>query len=136
MKDKKITAKERIAKLEVDSAYRKEIFKGLLAHLTKGYSLDCYAPLSAERIHEYLQRYPNEFSCEELQETIRQAKTNWEDIGTRQSNGSCLGNSRSWVYNMINRYNWTDKVKVETKGEQQVNVNIVSYAKSAKPKLS
>lgn len=128
MKGKKLTAKELKAKLEQDKKKRIEIFKELCAHLKKGYSLDCFVPLSEQSIRTYLTKYPEEFDRAEFELSLRQAKQSWEDIGYRQSTGSCVGNSRSWYYNMVNRYGWREKIDIEAEHKGDMKVSIVSYA--------
>lgn len=132
MRGKKLTAREQKEKLEKDANERKKVFKELLAHLRAGYSLDCFSTISDTTIRTYLKQYPIEFDEEEFIQALRDGKQGWEEIGKRQSNGSCLGNSRSWYYNMVNRYGWHEKAQVETKHDGQINVSVVSYA-SKKP---
>jgi hypothetical protein len=128
MRGKKLTAKERRAKLESDKNERRKIFKELCEHLSRGLSLDCFSPLSEKSIKTYLNSYPEEFVEEELVEAMRKGKQYWEELGSRQANGSCLGNSRTWYYNMANRYGWREKLEVEAEHKGQVNVSVISYA--------
>jgi hypothetical protein len=130
MKSKKMSASERKAKIEKDKIERRKVFKELCDHVRQGYSLDCFGPLSDTSIRTYIKSYPEEFVEEELALAIRHAKAYWEQIGRRQSDGSCLGNSRSWYYNMANRYGWRDKVEIEAEHKGQISVNVVSYASS------
>ncbi len=133
MKGKKLSCQERTEKLERDASYRKQIFKDLLVHISKGFSLDCFSALSENTIRTYIKQYPTEFVQEELEQAMRDGKESWEQIGYRQSNGSCLGNSRSWFYNMAHRYKWSDRVQVEAEHKGQVAVNVVSYASTKAP---
>lgn len=130
MKGKKLSHKERVEKLEQDTTERKRVFKELCEHVSKGYSLDCFGPLGTDSIRKYLKVYPEEFVQEELDNSLRQGKEYWETIGSKQANGQCLGNSRTWFYNMSNRYGWRDKIDVEAEHKGQLAVNIVSYASS------
>jgi len=133
MKGKKLSVKERREKIENDEHYRKQVFKELCDHVARGYSSDCFGPLSYETIVKYLSLYPKEFCEEEFIEAQRKGKEMWEGIGQRQSNGSCLGNSRSWFYNMAHRYKWSDRVQVENEHKGQVAINVVSYASTQRP---
>lgn len=128
MKGKKVGAKERLERLEKDKKERAKVFAALLKHVRAGYSLDCFGPLSVGSIRSMLKRFSNEFCEEELEHAIREGKAFWEDIGRRQSNGSCLGNSRSWYYNMVNRFGWREKVDIAAEHKGEVSVNVVSYA--------
>lgn len=132
MKRKKLTIEEQEKKFLKDPKYRKEIFKALLEHIERGYSIDCFSELSDSAIEEALQKFPKEFVRGELVKSQRRAKEMWEDIGARQSNGNCMGNSRAWYYNMVNRYGWHEKSEVKATHDGQVNVSIVNYG-SQKP---
>lgn len=133
MKGKKLTAKERQDKLESDEQFRRVVFKDLCAHLAKGHSIDCFSALSENTIRSYINLYPKEFVGVEIEQALRDGKEMWESLGTRQANGSCLGNSRTWFYNMAHRYKWSDRVEVQNEHKGQVAVNIVSYASTKLP---
>jgi hypothetical protein len=130
---KKLNFKERMKRLHSSSKDREKVFKDLIAHIRKGYSLDCFGPLSDTMIKKFCEDYPVEFDENELVEAMRGAKEHWEDIGHKQALGSCLGNSRSWYYNMVNRYGWHEKAQVETEHKGAVSVNVVSYASKKPP---
>lgn len=127
MAKKKMTSAELKAKLEADKQFRKKIFEELCEHLKRGFSLDCFPALSDNSILEYTKTYPLEFPKEDLVDAQRAGKEGWEDIGRRQALGSCLGNSRSWYYNMANRYGWKDKLDIDADHKGQVQVEIVNY---------
>ncbi len=127
MRGKKLSAKERGEKIARDKKERARIFKELCDHVSAGYSLDCFAPLSAPTIQAYFTRY-EEFDREEFELSLRKGKQMWEGIGRKQATGECLGNSRSWYYNMANRYGWREKLEVEAEHKGQISVNVVSYA--------
>ena len=132
MKGKKLTYNERVLKLESDSTERRRVFNMLLTHLGRGFSIESFGELSFNSIKRYLNLFKEEFVQEELDEALRKGRETWEDIGNRQANGQCLGNSRTWFYNMANRYGWRDKIDIEAEHKGQLAVNIVSYA-SSKP---
>lgn len=132
MAKKEVSAKEHSEKIALDKIYREKLFRELCAHVSKGYSIDCFPPLSENSIREYLSLYKEEFCREKLDIALRKGKGFWEDIGTRQASGHCMGNSRTWFYNMAHRYKWSDRVDVSTEHKGTVAVNIVNYA-SKKP---
>ena len=76
-----------------------------------------------------LKNYKEEFCEEELALALRDGKQGWESIGRRQSEGTCLGNSRSWYYNMAARYKWSDRMHIESETKGTLNVNVVQYSK-------
>lgn len=128
-KDKKLNATEFNAQFGSDALLRANTFRALLLHLRDGYSMDCFGPMSEKSIFEATKNHPLDFKLEEIEIALRDAKTGWERIGRQQAIGTCVGNSRSWYYNMSNRYGWSDKQKVETSGSQALNVSIVNYSK-------
>lgn len=128
MKGKKMTTSERMQKLEEDKTERRKIFKELLAHVEQGLSVESFGPLSDVSIRKYLNLYKEEFVQEELDEAKRKGRAYWEAVGKRQANGECLGNSRTWFYNMANRFGWRKKLEVEAEHKGQISVNVISYA--------
>ena len=128
MKGRKATYKERVSKIEADKSERRKVFEKLLAHLRRGYSLESFAELSTVSIRKYINLFKEEFVEEELDEAMRQGRLAWEDIGHKQATGACLGNSRTWYYNMANRYGWRDKLDLQAEHKGQVAVSVVSYA--------
>lgn len=135
MKKDKPPIKERMKHYSESPEARIKCFKLLCKHVREGKSLDCFSELGDESIREFMKLYPDEFNAVELKEAMRGGKEMWETIGHRQAVGTCLGNSRSWYYNMANRYGWRDKLDIEAEHKGNVNVNIVSYA-SSKPSSS
>lgn len=129
-KKQKLGIRERIALLNSSAPARRKCFQGLINHLVSGFSIDCYGEVSEKTIEEFLVRYPDEFVLEELQDAMRRGKAGWERIGRQQADGSCMGNSRSWQYNMINRYKWTDRTEVKSDVNSNVSIQVISYADS------
>ena len=132
MKGRRLTGKERREVLESDAAERRKMFKELCRHLACGYSRDCFEWLSENQIKVYIEKFPEEFVISELEDAMRRGKIFWEGVGRKQSLGECMGNSRSWYYNMANRYGWREKVDIDADVKGSVNVNVVSYASTKK----
>lgn len=125
-----------LEKLHASTEARKATFKELKKHLVAGFSLDAFPPLSEKTIKEFTMKYPLEFPLHELDQAMREAKTGWERIGRQQADGSCLGNSRSWQYNMINRYGWRDKIEQSVDVSGQVSIAVISYADTKRAESS
>jgi hypothetical protein len=132
MKGKKINAKERIENLRINKDARKAVFKELITHVKSGLSMDCFGPLSENTISLFLKDFKEEFIQEDLDDAIRHAKGYWEGLGRAQANGTCMGNSRSWYYNMAQRYGWRDKIDIQAEHKGSVEVSIVNYAGATK----
>ena len=133
MKSSRASYKERLERLEADKKERERVFKMLLAHLRRGYSLESFEELSPNTIKRYINLFKEEFVQEEIDEAMRAGRCVWEGIGYKQSTGECLGNSRSWYYNMANRYGWRDKIELEAEHTGQVQVQVVSYSSTKRP---
>ena len=129
---KKETSRERLLKYSTDSGARKQLCADLCRHLEQGYSMESFSKVSTRILRTYLKDYKEDFDPEDIEQAMQTGRQGWEQIGRRQADGQCLGNSRSWYLNMSNRYGWTDKQHIEVDGKQAVSVNIVSYA-SSKP---
>lgn len=128
MKGKKLTYKERIAKLEVDKSARRKLFIDLCAHVSRGMSMESFSQVTTNTLKSYFKRYPDEFDGEEYEMSLQLGRDFWEGLGRRQASGDCLGNSRTWYYNMSNRYGWSDRQQVETEHKGSVNVNVMNYS--------
>ena len=128
MKGRKLTVKERAAAIEAKADERRKIFKELCSHVAGGYSVASFPELSETSIRDYLNRFKDEFIQEELDLALRRGRVMWEGIGKRQADGQCLGNSRSWYYNMANRYGWREKIDIEAEHKGSIEVQVVSYA--------
>src|ERR1700742_1471459 len=113
MKGKKLTLKEKMAKLEADKNERRRLFVNLCAHVAQGLSLESFSEISDQTIYRFLRDYPEEFNREELEIAKKKGREWWENIGKAQASGVCLGNSRTWFYNMANRYGWREKLELE-----------------------
>jgi hypothetical protein len=94
--------------------------------------MDSFPALSDKTIEQYLIDYPEEFDQNTLDQARRVGKSHWENIGHEQATGKCLGNSRSWYYNMSNRYGWSDRQQVKSDVQGSMQVQVISYA-SPKP---
>jgi hypothetical protein len=105
----------------------------LCQHLENGFSVESFEYLSKATILELIKKYPDEFNDDDLEHARRLGRDSWERIGLRQALGDCIGNSRTWFYNMANRYGWRDKIDVESEHKGQVQVSVVSYAKGKQP---
>jgi hypothetical protein len=127
-KESKLSAKELAIQLQIDPNLRTDLFKKLLKHVKDGFSLDCFSLIGYDAIQKYLKEYPLEFVQEELDTAIREAKGFWEGIGRDQSIGKCMGNSRAWYYNMVNRYGWRERVDVKADVTGSVSVEVINYA--------
>jgi hypothetical protein len=107
------------------------IFERLLKHIGRGLSFEGFADLSMHTIEKYLEKYPEEFNRERYQKALKKGRSWWESIGQRQTEGTCNGNSRTWYYNMSNKYGWSERQQVQADTKTSGTINIISYASKA-----
>jgi hypothetical protein len=121
------TYRERRNALEDDEQYRTWIHKKLLAHLREGLSAQCFGIIDKTTMAEAIKNHPESFDLREIEHAIDEGQAMWEKLGHAQANGKNLGNSRTWYYNMSNRYGWSERSKQEIDSKQAVTVSVVSY---------
>lgn len=115
-------------KLAVDSQEeRTKIREELVTHLAKGLSIDSYIGLSKNHMKKLVDLYQQEFVGDDIDQAIQQGLLYWEELGRSQADGSCLGNSRTWYYNMSNRYGWSERSEVKSESKHNHTVNVVKY---------
>jgi hypothetical protein len=128
MKGRKMTIRERQQLMRTSAIERRKVFRELCEHVAKGYSVECFPELQAKMLGDYQKLYPEEFVQEELDVAKQRGQRMWEGLGHAQASGNCLGNSRTWYYNMSNRYGWRDRVDVKAEHSGGVQFSVVSYA--------
>lgn len=112
-----------------DAKLRKELFLSLCEHLSQGLSIQCFSKVAPRFLKEVMTKFPEDFPQDVIELAITDGQDWWENLGKDQSNGKNPGNSRTWYYNMSNRYGWCDKVDLKAKHEGSLNVSIVNYSK-------
>jgi len=117
--------KQFLVALKTDKELQTLVSHELLQHVRDGFSLDSFKFLSVSEIGEAVKEG---WVCEkELEKATREGKGYWEGLGRAQSNGTCIGNSKSWYYNMSNRYGWRDRFDVASEHKGNIEVSVVSY---------
>ncbi len=119
---------------EGDKDARIELCRQLCSHLADGYSIECFSEVSTKRLARLMDTYEGEFPAETIDKARNVGRYGWELIGKRQADGRCLGNSRTWFYNMSNRYGWRDKVDTISESKGSLSVNVVNYSSTRSDK--
>ncbi len=108
---------------------RKKVLGAYCEHVSSGFKGDSFE-IDKKIIEKCFQEFRDEFEHEHglsIEAAEREGLRFWESVGRSQALGECLGNARAWIYNMANRYGWTDKQRVEQEHKGTVAVNIVQY---------
>lgn len=92
---------------------RRAVFRELVAHLEQGFTLECFPLLSRPALRRYIEKYPEDFPAEELQQALRIARKKDEAVGLAASSGQYMAgfepsrfNVAAWIFRMKNRYGW------------------------------
>jgi transposase len=101
--------------------YEPEFCEEVVDFMAKGYSKEAVAghlQIDSDTLKEWNKKYPD-FSTA-LKQGVELSRKFWEATAinhiTHTAKGTQL-NSTAWIFNMKNRFNWTDKKEVEL-GEQ------------------
>lgn len=118
----------RVMKFGRPSKYKRKY--NLLAFdlLTKGYSKEAVAGkigISKQCFYEWVQKYQDFGDAVQRGESASQFY--WEDLGMLGTLGQIKGfNASSWMFNMKNRFGWSEKVDSNDR-PQQITFQEVSF---------
>ena len=94
--------------------YRKEMCQELIDSMSEGFSKEATAAklgISKDTLYRWDKEHP-EFS-DAIKEGEIKSQLFWEEIGMDGMRGKIQGfNATTWIFNMKNRHNWTDKKEV------------------------
>lgn len=92
--------------------YKPEFCEMLIKHMSEGYSFASFggvAGCSEETLHQWKKQY------EDFSESYKKGQALsmqfWEKLGMAQAIGQTKGSSATWIFNMKNRFKWTDRVE-------------------------
>ena len=112
---------------------RQRVCKELKKHLAEGLSINCFTGCGGRLLQRLIKEFPEDFDLEDIDYAKDKGMNWWEKLGKSQASGENCGNSRTWFYNMSNRYGWSDKVDLKADIKGNVNVSVVNYGT---PKVS
>jgi hypothetical protein len=102
--------------------YKQEMCQQVIDAMAQGLSKEAAAAeigICDDTFHRWVKEIP-EFS-DAVKEGTRQNLLFWEKLGLSGATGALSGfNATTWIFNMKNRFGWSDKQQVETNGNQNV----------------
>lgn len=108
------------------SQQRKKLLNDYIEHISAGFSDKSFIPCDMDTFSEYCKRYPNDFPTDIIEQNRRKRLLFWERIGIEGTTGKLAGyNSRSWEFNMKNRFKWSEKIEVESTGNVVTSISFV-----------
>ena len=105
---------------------RKKLLTEYLAHISSGYSDKSFTVCDMDTFNNYCTKYPNDFPTDMIEQGRRERLFFWEKIGIEGTTGKIQGyNSRSWEFNMKNRFRWSEKIELESRGNIVTSISFV-----------
>ena len=105
---------------------RKKLLTEYLNHICCGYSDKSFTLCDMDTFVHYCKKYPNDFPTDMIERAKRERMLFWEKIGIEGTTGKIPGyNSRSWEFNMKNRFKWSEKIEVESTGNIVTSISFV-----------
>lgn len=97
--------------------YKPEYCQELVEHMAKGFSFASFAAdidVNQDTLHEWAKVH-DEFS-DAKKRAFDKCLRFWEDLGVRAAQGLVQNfNAAAWIFNMKNRFRWTDRQDINTK---------------------
>jgi len=110
---------------------KQEIYRQYCEHLSKGYSKESFVPCDYRTVESYVEKYPDVLPPEKMQQALRKGQLWWEKTGMGGMLGKLDGpfSSGTWVFNMKNRYGWTNKQEIDhtSGGKKITDINITVH---------
>lgn len=103
--------------------YKPEYDEKLVIHMAQGLSFEAFAgdiDVNQDTLHEWVKVHPS-FS-EAKKRAFAKCQIFWERIGIRGlfvEKGEAPLNTGVWVFNMKNRFKWTDRISVDAPPERE-----------------
>lgn len=105
---------------------RKRLLKEYLKHIRSGFSDKSFALCDMDTFQSYCEKYPNDFPTDMIDHARRERLLFWEKIGIDGTMGIIRNfNSRSWEFNMKNRFRWSEKIEVDNKGNIVTSITFI-----------
>jgi hypothetical protein len=95
-------------------------------HMAKGLSKDCFLPCDMDTFERYQKDFPIDFPTEKVSQAEREGRLHWEEMGDVMAVAG-QGNATVWIFNMKNRFKWTDRHDITSEDKQLKGLVSVDY---------
>lgn len=106
--------------------YREEFDEMLIEHMTNGYSFESFAgviEVNQDTLHEWSKKHASFSESKKI--AFAKCQVFWEKMGINglmnNPKGATL-NTANWIFNMKNRFKWTDKVHVVSEEKEPIQL--------------
>lgn len=103
--------------------YKPEFCQMLIDHMAQGKSMKSFGPkigVIEDTLYRWVKEIP-QFS-ESYKIALSHNYSYWEDVGINQAEGKISGSAAAYIFNMKNRFGWTDKQ--ESHNTTTINITI------------
>lgn len=114
---------------------RRIVHEKYCEHLSQGFSKESFPFAGRGTMADYISRFPEDFPDEEIQLALACSQYEWEKMGMLMAKGEVQNASAaSWIFNMKNRFGWSDKKQISGPGDgpiplAQLSIDIKKYSK-------
>jgi len=97
----------------------------LIAHMKQGLSYECFAAVvetHKQTLYNWEKQFPEFFDAKKT--GVAQCNLFWEKMGIHGAAGKLAGfNASSWIFNMKNRFRWTDRQETVETSKIEISIN-------------
>lgn len=99
---------------------RKALCDDYCKHMEQGLAKEEFVPCDMQTFRKYLHTYPEDFDTEKIEQAERKGRLFWSNLGIHLAAGDekmKFAHPSIWIFNMKNRYGWTDKHDLTSGGK-------------------
>jgi hypothetical protein len=113
------------------SKYDQKFDEMLITHMTEGLSFEAFAGIievNVDTLHEWVKVHKSFSDAKKI--AFAKCRVFWEKMGIsgawNDAKGPCL-NTGVWIFNMKNRFKWSDRMEVSGTGDGEEKPIVLSY---------
>jgi hypothetical protein len=111
--------------------FKPEFCEQLIAHMSEGYGPNTFGAkvgVARETIYVWIKEIPEFGEAHKL--GLAHYEKVWEQMGMQGVMGSVQGfNASAWIFNMKNRFKWTDRQETTHEAGESIKVILEDYLK-------
>lgn len=88
---------------------RRRVFDLYKEHRAAGFTRDSFTECTHQTLMKMVSDHPDEFSDDEVSGIERTYQRFWEKVGIEGAQGDDKFNAPGWIFNMKNRFKWSDR---------------------------
>jgi hypothetical protein len=109
--------------------YRPEYCEALVDHMAQGLSFESFAGtigVCDDTLRYWCDKFPDFSHARKL--GTQANRIFWEKLGIQGATGQLQGfNATSWIFNMKNRFKWTDRLDTNTNHSGKIDIPAINF---------